>query len=540
MVDIANLRIKVDSGQLGRAEQKLGSFQKTSKKTSDSVNVLTRRFIALTGAFFTFQTARNIIRTADSFNLLEERIKDITRETGNFSEVFKELTRISSETGSSLEVNIGVFQRLVDTISEAGRSQKDAFRFLEAIQQISVVGGVGNEELRFGLRQLGQSLGEQVVRAQEFNSILENVFPLAQAISEGLGKSVPELRQMVLEGELLSRDVLDAILSQADDIKERFDDMSPTIQRSSNALKNEFLIALNNINDEFRVTERLARGIAQLTEFIGRRNRANASSLALPESKADEEFFSKITRPSDISIAFGNERFNPSLLTEGREGINELLSKDKGFVGESLIKSAKEAAEEQKSLNEEYREASAILEDMSREYDRVGAVANSVSSTIASGFERAIFKADSFKDSLASVAQTLASIIFQETAGSAISSAIGSFASGFFSGTTPNPTIAGAPRKPSFRASGGMVNSGSPYIVGERGPELFVPTSSGNVLPNSKSGSQVVYNIDARGADVGVEQRIMTALQKVNSSIETRALTAVQSANRRNPQYLGA
>lgn len=34
------------------------------------------------------------------------------------------------------------------------------------------------------------------------------------------------------------------------------------------------------------------------------------------------------------------------------------------------------------------------------------------------------------------------------------------------------------------RADGGPVNSGGAYLVGERGPELFVPASSGQVVPN--------------------------------------------------------
>lgn len=39
-----------------------------------------------------------------------------------------------------------------------------------------------------------------------------------------------------------------------------------------------------------------------------------------------------------------------------------------------------------------------------------------------------------------------------------------------------------------FRASGGPVTGGMPYIVGERGPELFVPRSSGTVVPNHELG----------------------------------------------------
>lgn len=55
-----------------------------------------------------------------------------------------------------------------------------------------------------------------------------------------------------------------------------------------------------------------------------------------------------------------------------------------------------------------------------------------------------------------------------------------------------------------FRANGGPVSSGSPYIVGEKGPELFMPASSGTIIPNNKlssnesaMGTVVNYNISA-------------------------------------------
>ncbi len=38
------------------------------------------------------------------------------------------------------------------------------------------------------------------------------------------------------------------------------------------------------------------------------------------------------------------------------------------------------------------------------------------------------------------------------------------------------------------RATGGPVSPGSPYVVGERGPELFVPTSAGRVVTGDDSG----------------------------------------------------
>jgi hypothetical protein len=44
------------------------------------------------------------------------------------------------------------------------------------------------------------------------------------------------------------------------------------------------------------------------------------------------------------------------------------------------------------------------------------------------------------------------------------------------------------------RAVGGPVTSGTPYVVGERGPELFVPGASGSIVPNSALGGGTVVN----------------------------------------------
>lgn len=53
------------------------------------------------------------------------------------------------------------------------------------------------------------------------------------------------------------------------------------------------------------------------------------------------------------------------------------------------------------------------------------------------------------------------------------------------------------------RASGGSVDPGRAYLVGEQGPELFVPTSSGNIASNSatrRMGGGVTQNITVIGS----------------------------------------
>ena len=61
-----------------------------------------------------------------------------------------------------------------------------------------------------------------------------------------------------------------------------------------------------------------------------------------------------------------------------------------------------------------------------------------------------------------------------------------------------------------FRANGGPVMSGGSYIVGERGPELFTPSSSGSITPNNAmGGANITVNVNG-----GDPNSIVRALQQ--------------------------
>ena len=82
------------------------------------------------------------------------------------------------------------------------------------------------------------------------------------------------------------------------------------------------------------------------------------------------------------------------------------------------------------------------------------------------------------------------------------------------------------------KAIGGSVQAGQPYMVGERGPEMFVPNQTGSIVPNNKMGGggiTVVNNVDARGADASVDMKIRAAVQQ--SSQQT--IMSIQDLMRR-------
>jgi hypothetical protein len=72
----------------------------------------------------------------------------------------------------------------------------------------------------------------------------------------------------------------------------------------------------------------------------------------------------------------------------------------------------------------------------------------------------------------------------------------------------------------SGRERGGPVSFNKSFLVGEAGPELFIPGRSGTVVSNDNlRGGGTVINIDARGAEVGVEERIRTVLNRERPGI---------------------
>jgi len=84
---------------------------------------------------------------------------------------------------------------------------------------------------------------------------------------------------------------------------------------------------------------------------------------------------------------------------------------------------------------------------------------------------------------------------------SAIESAIRSAVSSVHIPTPHISTSHGIPTGIHFKAAGGPVGAGKPYIVGEKGPEMFVPGSSGSIVPNRRLGGglmQVNLQVDSK------------------------------------------
>jgi len=151
----------------------------------------------------------------------------------------------------------------------------------------------------------------------------------------------------------------------------------------------------------------------------------------------------------------------------------------------------KKASEEQKEL----------LEDIRDGFKSVGA-------TIVEAFMSGKSAAQAFKSALSSLLQKLASRSLDKFLDTIFKSDMKGAPSLFENFMSNVPVLGNLFGK---RAGGGPVNSGAPYLVGERGPELFVPSMAGQVVPSyAMSGTSTVNNYNIQAIDVkSFEERIM-------------------------------
>ena len=113
------------------------------------------------------------------------------------------------------------------------------------------------------------------------------------------------------------------------------------------------------------------------------------------------------------------------------------------------------------------------INDLSKEMTSLKYTSLVAGEMIAGSFEDAILSGRALGDVLRSLGQDLLRLVFQQSITAPLASAITGGITGFFGGA---------------RAAGGPVGTGSSYLVGENGPELFVPSTAGRIMNEHQMG----------------------------------------------------
>ena len=149
---------------------------------------------------------------------------------------------------------------------------------------------------------------------------------------------------------------------------------------------------------------------------------------------------------------------------------------------------------------------------------------NSFADTLADSIMTGKF---AFKDFARSVIADIARIIAKQQALLAIQKI-----SGLFGGSLFGFNIGGL--LPAPRSSGGRVNAGMPYMTGEAGKELFIPQTSGTIIPNNQLAGAGTTNInftintvDAQGVDELLTNRRSTIINVINDALNRQGKEAL-------------
>lgn len=262
-----NLTFK-DGQAIGQIRQVRDELEKTEKRAISTRSVLTGLFAGLGTA----QLVRGFLDLSNASTTIDNRLKLVTDSSEQLEESFDRIREISTRTRSPLEENVALYQKVAQSQKELGASNEQLYQFVEAVgTALAIQGGAANTA-RGALIQLSQAIGGTVVRAEEFNSILEGALPLAQAAARGIeeaGGSVSKLRQIVLEGRLTSKEFFDAIISQQEELAALFERTNPTISQSFTVLRNEAIAAFREFDKGVGLSQGLASIMLALGENIG-------------------------------------------------------------------------------------------------------------------------------------------------------------------------------------------------------------------------------------------------------------------------------
>lgn len=258
------------------------STEKAAASSGRMEMMMNRVGLAIAGAF-TLQAAGRIISIADQMSILQARVERLSTSIEVAKNTMASLIAIAAQTGSSLDDTERLWEKLTQSLKSAGVSNNQILALTETLQKIGTVGGSSSEEMSLALRQFGQSLDGGIIRAEEFNSIIEQMPELARQMAAGLGISVGDLRKRMLEGKLTAEDALNAIRSQASKVSEEFDKMPSSVERAKNSLDVAFKNVISDLNESIGLTKSLAGAMTQLSNNLNYFNKNAGDAGRLPK-----------------------------------------------------------------------------------------------------------------------------------------------------------------------------------------------------------------------------------------------------------------
>jgi len=270
--------------------------------------------------------------------------------------------------------------------------------------------------------------------------------------------------------------------------------------------------------------------IKEVKEFVGANDELTAT-LNAQNTEFDRVKEARKKFSDDAKLSIENIKKENQARTEELEKLKEK------FKLQAQIK--------QIEMDRDAQERGEAFDIEMEQLDKVNKVFEDIGKNISTAFGEAVVSGKDFKDSMVdifqSVLQQVVALIFQlaviepmlkriREAMSLSSSGGGSMFDNILSGVGSIFNFGGA------RAMGGNVNPNMPYMVGERGAEMFVPKSAGTIVPNSQMGGGITIEQNLNFA-TGVSQTVRAEVMNMLPAIRENTLSAVRDARLRGGTF---
>lgn len=288
------------SMSLGKLDNSSRNAGKGMGSAAGSANSLKTSLTALAGAIsvsLVMQWGSTFLEVADNMTQLQARIARLSTDAATAKQTFSDIAAISSRTGSSISDTTKLWETLTSSLKEAGATNAQVLSLTDTLQKIGRIGGSSTEEMANALRQFGQSIASGTIRAEEFNSILEQMPELARQIASGLGISMGELRQRMLEGKLTAQDALNAIQDRTSQINSEFSKLPRTMSQATNSLEVSFATLVAAINNATGASTTMVSIVDSLTSALDRlQGKAMTTSQQIADLTSTGEMYARRAR----------------------------------------------------------------------------------------------------------------------------------------------------------------------------------------------------------------------------------------------------
>lgn len=286
--------------EIGELAGKLYDLKQAQNQTAKSSVGLKTGLSAIASAIAVSQVVdygKRFLEAADAMSQMQARIERLTGSAAAATQTMQGLMRISSATGGSLQDTAKLWETLSTALRDTGATNGQIIQLTETLQKIGRIGGSSTEEMANALRQFGQSISSGTIRAEEFNSILEQMPELARQIAAGMGVSVGELRQLMLDGKLTAEDALNAIQKQTGSVNAEFEKLPRTLAQANNALTNSFLSMIDSVNQATGASSGMVTVIDSLTAALDRlAGKAISADAQISDLNSTAEMFNRRAR----------------------------------------------------------------------------------------------------------------------------------------------------------------------------------------------------------------------------------------------------